>query len=283
MSLIYKIFAWIFWTINDCAYLMMSKQNFRNKIRILLTYLKLSLKLATINKIFKIRKESILGLKIDFFDYTIFYILFREIFLRQLYYFEPKKKNPLIIDGGANIGMATLFFKWMYPNSEIHAFEPDPSTFKLLTKNVEQNCLTNVHIHNAALVDKEGEIDFYIEGRKEGLLEMSVKPQRKYKYKIKTAGVMLSKFINKEFDFVKLDIEGSEPAVLGNLDKEGRLRKIKELVIEYHYKIKGDDLRMSKFLKLLEDNGFEYQMDAKCIPLYSKDQYQEILIYAYRV
>mgnify|MGYP001591358097 FL=1 len=188
----------------------------------------------------------------------------------------------MIIDGGANVGMATLFFKWMYPNCEIHAFEPDPSTFKLLTKNVEQNNLTNVHLHNAALVDKEGEIDFYIEGRKEGLLEMSVKPQRKYRYKIKTAGVVLSKFITKEFDFVKLDIEGSEPAVLGNLDKEGKLRKIKELVIEYHYKIKGDDTRMSRFLKLLEDNGFEYQMDAKCIPLYSKDQYQEILIYAYR-
>ena len=282
MGLIYKIFAWIFWTINDCSYLMMSKQSFKDKFRILLAYLKLSLKLATVNRIFKLRRERILGLKIDFFDYTIFYILFREIFLRQLYYFEPKKNTPVIIDGGANIGMATLFFKWMYPNCEIHAFEPDPSTFKLLTKNVEQNCLTNVHLHNAALVDKEGEIDFYIEGRKEGLLEMSVKPQRKYKYKIKTAGVILSKFINKDFDFVKLDIEGAEPAVLENLDKEGKIRKIKEFVIEYHYKIKGDDHRMSKFLKLLEDNGFEYQMDAKCIPLYSKDQYQEILIYAYR-
>lgn len=282
MGLIYRIFAWIFWTANDCAYLMMSKHSFRNKIKILLAYLKLSLKLATVNKIFKIRRERILGFRVNFFDYTIMYILFREIFLRQLYYFESKNKNPLILDCGANIGLATIFFKWMYPNSEVYAFEPDPITFEILEKNVNQNGFKNVHLYNAAVLDRDGKINFYMDRVNPGLLEMSIKPHRKYKDKIEANCLSLANFIKDKVDFAKFDIEGSESIVIKHLHDTKKLDKIKELVLEYHFRIKGDDTQLSKFFNLLEDSGFEYQMDTKCVPLYSKDEYQEILIFAYR-
>jgi FkbM family methyltransferase len=69
----------------------------------------------------------------------------------------------VILDCGANIGMATLFFKWLYPNARIDAFEPDPKTFQLLENNVKQNHLTNVATHNCALWDIDGKIDFFVD------------------------------------------------------------------------------------------------------------------------
>jgi FkbM family methyltransferase len=62
------------------------------------------------------------------------------------------------LDCGANIGLATLFFKRLYPESEIHAFEPDPETFKMLRRNVEQNSLSYVYLYNVALSDQQGAV-----------------------------------------------------------------------------------------------------------------------------
>jgi tRNA1(Val) A37 N6-methylase TrmN6 len=44
-----------------------------------------------------------------------------------------------VFDCGANIGFATIFFKWLFPKARIYAFEPDPATYALLEKNVKTN------------------------------------------------------------------------------------------------------------------------------------------------
>lgn len=45
-------------------------------------------------------------------------------------------KRPLIVDGGANIGSASIFFGLRYPSAMIVAFEPEPHNYALLTRNV---------------------------------------------------------------------------------------------------------------------------------------------------
>ena len=52
--------------------------------------------------------------------------LFNETFVNAQYYFESDNDWPTIIDCGSNIGMSVLFFKRLYPQSKIIAFEPDP-------------------------------------------------------------------------------------------------------------------------------------------------------------
>ena len=45
-----------------------------------------------------------------------------------------------VIDIGVNIGYHTLLFsKWVKPHGKIFAFEPDPTNFKLLKKNLTAN------------------------------------------------------------------------------------------------------------------------------------------------
>jgi FkbM family methyltransferase len=70
---------------------------------------------------------------------------------------------PAIFDCGANIGMATLYFKWLYPNARIEAFEADPTAFAVLEMNIARNRLTNVTAHNCALWDENGQIEFFVD------------------------------------------------------------------------------------------------------------------------
>ena len=46
-----------------------------------------------------------------------------------------QKKPPLIIDAGAHIGCATIWFKHQFPTARIVAVEPEPENFRLLSQN----------------------------------------------------------------------------------------------------------------------------------------------------
>jgi FkbM family methyltransferase len=46
-----------------------------------------------------------------------------------------QKKPPLIIDAGAHIGCATIWFKHQFPTARIVAIEPEPGNFAMLSKN----------------------------------------------------------------------------------------------------------------------------------------------------
>ena len=63
-----------------------------------------------------------------------------------------------IIDIGANIGNHSLFFAKFLENKCVHAFEPHPSNFELLQKNLTgQKC----QLYNFALSNFEGELPLY--------------------------------------------------------------------------------------------------------------------------
>src|SRR5688572_7182729 len=82
-------------------------------------------------------KENSAEVRFKLFNYTIhsygfenLRLLFTEIFIHEEYqYFTNIQSETIIADCGANIGMATLYFKWRSPYSIIHAFEPDPLAF----------------------------------------------------------------------------------------------------------------------------------------------------------
>ena len=78
------------------------------------------------------------------------------------------------------------------------------------------------------------------------------------------------------------DIEGAELEVIEELSNTRKLCFIKQMVIEYHHHIVGESDVFSKMLKLLEDAGFGYQIESQlCKPLI-REQFQDILVYAYR-
>ncbi len=251
------------------SYLIRSNYSFKNKVRILLVWFKVNLKSA-----FPFKTENILGFKINAFHYKKIRFLFDEIFYKGIYYFKTDNKRPIIFDCGANIGIATIYFKWLYPDSEIYAFEPDKETFKILEQNVEH--INGVYIFNKALSDIEGDIDFYINCP--GSLVMSTKKDRKLKNKVTVSSIRLSSLITKQVDFIKMDIEGSEKEVIQDLDENNKLKKINKLAIEYHHRFGKEKSSLSEILKIFEKNNFEYQINTKYTPSLD-NKFQNIMIY----
>jgi FkbM family methyltransferase len=45
-----------------------------------------------------------------------------------------ERDNPLILDVGANLGSSVAFYRRLFPNARVIAFEPDPETFQRLRR-----------------------------------------------------------------------------------------------------------------------------------------------------
>ena len=248
------------------------------------TYLRLRMKYLFLVKILRmnITRERIFGFTIHFFTYQIFLFMFEEIFINREYQFTAGTDHPLIFDCGSNVGTALIFFKRLYPEATIVAFEPDRNTFELLRKNVEVNRFTNILTHNVALFDREEVIDFYTDPDHPGSLKMSTQKDRLPLDRNSVQAVPLSKFIDRPVDFIKMDIEGVETRVINELSDRQKFGFIREMCIEYHHHIKPDDDALSGMLKTLESNGLRYQLSSYLKPPFRKGQFQDILIYAYR-
>ena len=210
--------------------------------------------------------------------------VFEEIFGKRIYAFQSSKKDPLILDLGANIGMSLAFFKQQYPEARILAFEPDPRNFEILSENVKRNGWSGIQLFDVLLADREGKMDFYTSRGEGASLESSVFqggiPQA---VKVTVHSALLSGFIREEVDFLKMDIEGSEGMVLRELSASGALIKIKALAIEYHHRLPGEGQSLAAFLKLLEDAGFETLLSAPFEGADQPDRSRDILIHAKRL
>jgi FkbM family methyltransferase len=212
--------------------------------------------------------------------------MYWETFNYGAYFFMAKRANPLILDGGSNIGIPILFFKALYPEATILGFEPHDLSHALLQRNISSNALSGVQVHRAALGGEDSIVDFYWDPDDPGSGRMStIRERGSGKAKTLVQQVNLSRFIDREVDFLKLDIEGAEHAVLEDLVSSGAISNIDQMVVEYHHHIdKGKDA-ISTFLAELEQSGFGYQISG----YYDISEraspggfIQDVHIYAYR-
>jgi FkbM family methyltransferase len=201
----------------------------------------------------------------DMFDLTVvaynpyeLRLMFSEIFIEECYFFKTNNNTPFIIDCGGNIGIATLYFKKLYPSAEIIVFEPEPHSFALLQQNIMTNNLTHIKAINRALSDKKGNCFFNDQYKgstgahlifKQGVVADSKT--------IPVAADVLSAYITKPVDLLKLDVEGAEGFVLKELASTGKLSYIKKMIIEFHPHC---PMPLGKFLAILENHGFDYRL-----------------------
>jgi len=180
--------------------------------------------------------------------------------------------------------MSILFFKALYPEARIVGFEPEEYTCELLKKNIASNGLSGVRVHQAALGMDESTVDFFVDPESPGSLLMSSIRNRLPK-KTSVRQVKLSSFIDREVDFLKLDVEGAEDSVLQDLVSSGTINKIDQMVVEYHHHIDKTKDAFGTFLGQLERSGFGYQISTS-YPIsarVSREQaFQDVRVYAYR-
>lgn len=213
-------------------------------------------------------QTSLFGRPLEYLDSSSFYFLNEEIFEKEVYAFNPRRSNPRIIDGGANIGLSSIYFARKYPAAVITAFEPDPTVAATLKKNLKLQNITNVEARLEALWSCDAELAFDVEGADGGrIAEASPKS-------IQVQAVNMGNLLNEPVDFLKLDVEGSELEILKSC--RGKLRMVEKAFIEYHSRSDMPQ-ELNYLLTILSESGFRYYIAAPSV--FSPEPFKKIKTY----
>src|SRR4051812_38097895 len=86
---------------------------------------------------------------------------FWQVFVKKQYNIRYPKNVNVVIDGGANIGLFTVFIKNKYPAAKVICVEPDPENFEALKTNAGK--YENVFLEQAGLWNTAAMLDIHRE------------------------------------------------------------------------------------------------------------------------
>lgn len=204
----------------------------------LLTALKV--KLGSSNDLFEVKRKDVRApfyLRLKSSDIPTF----DQVFVLQEYDFAVLRSPKIIVDAGANIGLASIYFANKYPDAKIIALEPEQSNFKLLEKNVSP--YPNVVPVQAALWHKNEEINLIDPGLGQwGFMTesatSSAASQGDFRHLVKamTVDMVMRSFNLERIDILKIDIEGAEKEVFS--DSSSWIESVDALIVELHERMK---------------------------------------------
>ena len=209
---------------------------------------------------FSAGRVALMEYDLRFVDARSLHSQWNEIFVRQGLRFTTTAPAPRIVDCGANIGLASLFFKRAYPAARITAYEADPDVCTILEANLAANGAHDVEVVPSAVWTHSGEAEFRCEGADSGSMATLVSGVDGAIRRV--PAVRLRDVIaREEIDLLKLDIEGAEADVIP--DCVSVLRNVHALVAELH-EFDADRRRTPAVLEALHDGGFDYALTDFC-------------------
>lgn len=177
------------------------------------------------------------------------------IFDQLIYDFDCPAPSPRIIDGGANVGLASIFWGSKWPAARITAFEADPSVADVLRWNLGVRGLHAVEVVEAALAASAGTLRFAAEGGDAGRLSADGA--------VEVKAVPLATFLSEPVDLLKLDIEGAETDVLTACADE--LRNVQRIFVEYH-SLADSRQQLGDLHDVLQQAGFRMYIESEFVP-----------------
>ncbi len=198
------------------------------------------------------------GYRVSYLDLMTVVPQWHDIFLQHRLRFRADTEAPRILDCGANVGLATLYLKRLYPRARVTAFEADPRLADLLRLNLSANGALDVEVVGAAVWTADGTARFAGAGDDSGSLE-GLAPGQPHVSDFEVRTIRLRDRIAAEpIDLLKIDIEGAEAAVLG--DCADVLPNVRAIIAEIH---EFDPARRvtPSILGILRDAGFVVAID----------------------
>lgn len=152
------------------------------------------------------------------------------------YWLPDDIKAEVILDIGANIGIASTYLATRFPKARIFAFEPVPANFSVLKKNVAQ--FENVQALPVALGRENGSFEMFFSDSESNLGGFSFHRAgsdvaQKIHVEVRSADSMMRELELDRADVIKIDTEGAEYDIITSLDRNF-LSRVKWIYGELH-------------------------------------------------
>ncbi len=177
--------------------------------------------------------------------------IYSEIFEHECYAIPLKDRPATLLDLGAHIGLAAIYFARAFPAAQLACVEPDPDNLRVLRRNLELNSITAA-VFAAAVHREDG-------------TAMMARAAAAYGHSIADAGTeasadrfeiaavtvptLLARLGWERVGLAKVDIEGHESALLA--EPCDWLDRVDALCLEYH--LDGGERHLAA---LAERHGF---------------------------
>lgn len=137
----------------------------------------------------------------------------------------------------------------------IHAFDPTPRVKEWLGLQILPE---QFHFHDVGIADVDGEGIFYLPPRPDFISHSIVRARQYSKESIRVPMIRLrtamQRFGHDRIDILKMDIEGAEYAVLGDMVKQ-KIR-VSQILVEFHHRLSSiGTSETRRTLALLERYG----------------------------
>lgn len=160
------------------------------------------------------------------------YETLEEVFIDNIYNLHLPIQPKRIIDAGANVGLASRFFKMKYPDAAIVLIEIDKDNLNMISKNLAP--YSDVKILDKALYNKKAY--FKVEdpfNASNSFVVTEVSKEDSYDIEAVTIPEILEQQQWEAIDILKIDIEGAEKQLFSS-DYDSWLPKVNIIMIETH-------------------------------------------------
>jgi len=176
--------------------------------------------------------------------------VFDEVILHRAYDFALPPDAGFIIDAGANVGVASIFFANRYAKAKLVAIEPASDNVAILHRNVDP--YGRIEVKNAGLWHRVEPLRITNPAMDFWSLSVDACAPEESDFQGITIPDLLREYGMPMIDILKIDIEGSERQLLFQGETDW-LRRVKLLIVELHGDLAAE--RFTEVVELLDRHG----------------------------
>lgn len=158
-----------------------------------------------------------------------------------------------IVDAGANIGLASIYFSAYCPNSTVMAIECDTENIRVAKQNTSVNSLNSIRFIQAALWPTSVKLSIVKDFRDKLEWSFRVKEDSDGDIVSITPQQVVSDFPSI-IELFKIDIEGGESSLFNSSTDLNWLKSVKMIAMEIHDELSA----RQQILEILKSNGFDF-------------------------
>jgi FkbM family methyltransferase len=186
------------------------------------------------------------------------------------------RPGDVVFDCGTYIGFVTLrLARQVGPGGQVHAFEADPRVVTRVEQNLAANEMGQVRLNHAAVSDADGELELRLTDQLGWATVQEVWDAADGSARV--PAVRLDTYVEREgidpsrISFIKLDVEGAEPAALRGADSILRAGSPAVLVEVIPWRLELGGTSDAELFAFMAERGYAHRHVAPEDVLFTKE------------